>query len=151
MPVRARSRVSSSSRKPSQLSWMARSSSSSASWPVAITPPSRTSAAGSSSSARPAARRSRRRLQVCAIVGQQRGAGAMQARELLAFSSAQRRPDQLARAHLAQRDAGGDALDVAGALELAAQALPGAFAQVLQRIEPLLRLVRRAWAPAAST
>jgi hypothetical protein len=34
--------------KPSQLFWMARSSSSSASKPVAITPPSRTRAAGSS-------------------------------------------------------------------------------------------------------
>jgi uncharacterized membrane protein len=131
MPLRARSRLSSSSRKPSQLSWMARSSSSSASWPVAITPPSRTSAAGSSS------RRGGQpfgaaggRLQVLRRVGQQarqalRDAGG----ELRAFVQRPAQAHQLARAHLAQRDAGGDALDVAHALELAAQPLPQAFAQ----------------------
>ena len=51
MPVRVRSRASSSSRKASQFSAMPRSSSSSASRPGAITPPSRTSAAGSASRA----------------------------------------------------------------------------------------------------
>ena len=51
MPERLRSRTSRSSRKASQFWPMARSSSSSASWPVAITPPSRSSTAGSSAMA----------------------------------------------------------------------------------------------------
>ena len=45
--MRSRSRTSSCSKKSSQFSLMARSSSSCASWPVAMMPPSRTSAAGS--------------------------------------------------------------------------------------------------------
>ena len=52
MPVRARSRDSSSSRKASPCVAIDRSSSSNASWPLAITPPSRSSTAGSSARAR---------------------------------------------------------------------------------------------------
>ncbi len=47
MPVRARSRASSASRKSPQLVWMPRNSSSSASYPSAITPPSRSTEEGS--------------------------------------------------------------------------------------------------------
>ena len=52
MPLRLRSRASSSSRNASALRPIARSSSSSASKPAAMTPPSRSSGAGSSASAR---------------------------------------------------------------------------------------------------
>ena len=103
---------------------MARSSSSSASWPVAITPPSRTSAAGSSRMARASS---------CGAAGRAApGRAAMRASSACraaqraapaaaALSQRLAQADQLARAHLAQRDARGDALDVAGALELVAQ------------------------------
>ena len=60
----------------------------------------------------------------------QQGIEALQAlRELRRLLQRLPQAHQLARAHLAQRDARGDALDVAAALEFGAQRLPQALAQ----------------------
>jgi hypothetical protein len=48
--------------------------------------------------------------------------------------------DQFARAHLAQRDARRDALDIAAALEFVAQLAPRPFAQQSNRVMPLQRM-----------
>ena len=95
---------------------MARSSSSSASWPVAMTPPSRTSAAGSSADARATSSvgdRRRRRQRFGEHAEQQRAfAAARAARTARQREQRRAQAGQLARPRLAQGDARGDALDV---------------------------------------
>ena len=121
MPVRARSRASSSTRNSPQWSSIARSSSSSASKPAAITPPSRTCAAGSAAIARVEQRRAHcgSTSSACAERRDQRRVGA---RERAARSPAGAPACRAARRGRAaaptQRDARGDALDVGGAREL---------------------------------
>jgi hypothetical protein len=98
---------------------------------VAITPPSRSSTAGSS-----ATRVQQRRQPVglrrraCSAPSSALAAGAAPQRRQRASVCAAR---QLARAHLAQRDARGDALDVADAAQRFAQRLEAAAMQLGDR------------------
>ena len=127
MPVRAFSRVSRSSRKPSQLSWMARSSSSSASQPgrdhaaVAHQRRGLVLEGAASSSAQPAGG-----TRLAVICVSRESGPPNRRRKLRRFLERLAQAHQFARAHLAQRDARGDALDVAAALEFGAQRLPQA-------------------------
>ena len=107
MPVRARSRASSSSRKASQFWLMARSSSSSASKPVAMTPPSRTRAAGSRRSLqqRPAQPAGAACASMRVSVKPRPAAPREHVAPAACFCSVCVQAGQLARAHLAQRDA----------------------------------------------
>jgi DNA polymerase III epsilon subunit-like protein len=88
-----------------------------------------------------------RRREPLGDAGQQRGGRRKQGRQLLGLRQRQPQRQQFARAHLAQRDARGDALHVAGVLQLLAQRAPGrgraAQHRGLQRadgFEPGLRL-----------
>ena len=129
MPVRSRSRFSISRRKAPQSFWIARSSSSSASKPSRITPPSRITAAGSSlqrrGEARVRSRRGRERPRgapaapgwpLCVERGVQRG----QRRERVAQAR------EVARARGAKRHARGDALHVGPAAKSSPRCADGA-------------------------
>ena len=141
MPVRARSRTSRSSRKASQFAPMSRSSSSAASNPVAITPPSRSSAAGSSAIASASSSAiSRRRVHGLAQHVEQGGGAVRQALQQRRHRSEGRaQAGEFARTHLAQRDARGDALDVADAAQRLAQA---GEVGVLERLHRVVTLAR---------
>ena len=76
----------------------------------------------------------RRRLQIVGQLDEPRVEALQHGRQQRRLAQAQLQRQQFARAHLAQRDARGDAFDVGATLDVFAQTLPGAAAQGCNRL-----------------